>query len=144
MTPEEIEYKIAQWGWLSKYLEDARKRFDKLAQSEGRDSSYFDPDELVVYTWQQGWGDTSCGFGGIGGQMMTSQTTVVIGNYRDLLVYHGRFAYSVSQPTDVFWHHVTAQRLDGYDRASSKKYSQIEGGVRRYNNTIWAEKAPAV
>lgn len=68
---------------------DAQSRYQK---DTGK--SYLDQD---LYSFPQTWSDTSCGFGGMAGQMMTkAQTTVII--YDGFLAYvyfGGRFAYSV-------------------------------------------------
>lgn len=73
--------------------------------------------DVEVYSWPQTWGDTACGFGGYGGQTITTrQTCVVISSYytETALVYHaGRFAYAVKRPGDEFWSAFAARRLPG-------------------------------
>lgn len=54
-------------------------------------------DMLQVYSWHQTWSSTSCGFGGVAGQAITTAQTVVImyegnGAY---VYHHGRFAYKL-------------------------------------------------
>lgn len=61
----------------------------------------FRESDLAVHMFPQTWGDTSLGFGGIGGQSITSAYTVCIeGPYGDVAVFFsGRFAYHVKAPT---------------------------------------------
>lgn len=51
--------------------------------------------DCSVYSFPQGWSSTALGFGGIGGQAMTTaQTTVVICESHSAAIYFGRrFAY---------------------------------------------------
>jgi len=55
--------------------------------------------DFELYDFAQIWGDTTCGFGGVGGQMMTATRTYVlvpISCDEKCLVYFGsRFAYVV-------------------------------------------------
>lgn len=56
-------------------------------------------DDFVLHTFEQTWGSTALGFGGFGGQVMTSATTYVfipIGVHQNCFVYFAdRFAYAV-------------------------------------------------
>ena len=56
-------------------------------------------DDFELYTFEQTWGSTALGFGGIGGQMMTSATTYVFipmsVNQKCFVYFAGRFAYAV-------------------------------------------------
>lgn len=51
-----------------------------------------------VYVFEQVWGSTALGFGGIGGQAMTSANTYVLGPFGDnakyLVYFGGEFAYA--------------------------------------------------
>ena len=62
--------------------------------------------DFEVRIFEQTWGDTSCGFGGMAGQAMTTENTYVfvpIGVNQKCFVYFGsRFAYAVD-PTQEFW-----------------------------------------
>jgi len=54
-------------------------------------------DHLKFYSWQQGWPDTSLGFGGVAGQAMSVAQTVVLEDEERGIshIYHGgRYAYS--------------------------------------------------
>ena len=56
-------------------------------------------DDFELYTFEQTWGSTALGFGGVGGQVMTLARTYVfipIGVHQKCFVYFaGRFAYAV-------------------------------------------------
>ena len=62
-------------------------------------------DDFELYTFEQTWGSTALGFGGAGGQMMTSATTYVFipmsVNQKCFVYFAGRFAYAVDY-TDKF------------------------------------------
>ncbi len=55
--------------------------------------------DFELYDFTQVWGDTTCGFGGVGGQMMTVARTYVLVpiscNEKCLVYFGGRFAYAV-------------------------------------------------
>ena len=57
-------------------------------------------DDFEIHVFDQTWGSTALGFGGIGGQMMTSATTYVfipIGiNQKCFVYFAGSFAYAVN------------------------------------------------
>ena len=69
----------------------------------------------VIAMFPQMWGSTALGFGGLGGQSMTTAYTIVLSNNgwsRDYMVYFGRrFAYRVKRPNMRFMTDVGAQRL---------------------------------
>ena len=72
-------------------------------------------DELLVYAWPQTWPSTACGFGGVGGQAMTTAPTiVVVGPGHEHLVYHaGRHAATLRRPSDEFMGRFQAMDLPG-------------------------------
>ena len=55
--------------------------------------------DFALHTFEQKWGSTALGFGGVGGQVMTSATTyafIPIGiNQKCFVYFAGRFAYAV-------------------------------------------------
>ena len=57
-------------------------------------------DDFELYTFEQIWGSTALGFGGIGGQMMTEARTYVFVpvncNQKCFVYFAGRFAYAVN------------------------------------------------
>ena len=54
-------------------------------------------DDFELYTFNQTWGSTALGFGGIGGQAMTQARTYVfipqVENQKCIIYFGGRFAY---------------------------------------------------
>ena len=56
-------------------------------------------DDFKLHTFEQTWGSTALGFGGVGGQAMTSATTYVfipiVINQKCFVYFAGRFAYAV-------------------------------------------------
>lgn len=57
-------------------------------------------DDFELHTFEQIWGSTALGFGGIGGQAMTSARTYVFVpvscNQKCFVYFAGRFAYAVN------------------------------------------------
>lgn len=57
-------------------------------------------DDFDLYTFEQMWGSTALGFGGIGGSAMTSARTYVFVpvscNQKCFVYFAGRFAYAVN------------------------------------------------
>ena len=56
-------------------------------------------DDFELYTFEQTWGSTALGFGGLGGQAITSAITYVFIpisiNQKCFVYFAGRFAYAV-------------------------------------------------
>ena len=56
-------------------------------------------DDFALHTFEQTWGSTALGFGGIGGQVMTSARTYVFipmgVNQKCFVYFAGKFAYAV-------------------------------------------------
>ena len=73
--------------------EDLPYRFDYS------DNSNPTLNDFELHTFEQTWGSTALGFGGVGGQMMTSATTYVFipmsVNQKCFVYFAGRFAYAV-------------------------------------------------
>lgn len=68
-----------------------------------------------IYSFQQEWGDTTCGHGGVGGQAITPSQTYVFdvigGGY---YVYQGgRFSYRIDRPSDEFFNDLRDWNLVG-------------------------------
>ena len=62
--------------------------------------------DIEMYMFPQTWGSTALGFGGIGGQAMTSAYTVVVADIQHNYygVFFGeRLAYLITTPNDVFF-----------------------------------------
>ena len=60
--------------------------------------------EVEMYMFPQTWGSTALGFGGIGGQAITSAYTTVVTDLGWYGVFFGeRLAYLVAEPNDTFF-----------------------------------------
>lgn len=57
-------------------------------------------DDFELYTFDQVWGSTALGFGGVGGQAMTTARTYVLVpvncNQKCFVYFAGKFAYAVN------------------------------------------------
>ena len=82
-------------------------------------------DDFEIWIFEQVWGDTSLGFGGIGGQAMTSAPTFAFipnGVNQNCFVYFGsRFAYAVPF-SEVFYEDLKGHCLVSV--AKSGKYNK--------------------
>lgn len=71
-------------------------------------------DDFDMYTFEQSWGSTCLGFGGIGGQAITSAQTYVfvpqIDSQKCFVYFAGRFAYSVEY-SRIFMEDVVSGRV---------------------------------
>lgn len=86
-----------------------------------------DPYHVSVDMFEQTWGSTALGFGGIGGQAVTSAYTVVVdGPMGDACVYFGgTLAYHVLKPNAQFREDVAQHALR--DRAgAANRYETLE------------------
>lgn len=107
--------------------EESLSRLQPLVASDGS-KVYHTFEDVDLYTWQQAWGDTSCGFGGGAGQTITGAYTIVVESQltQECLVWHaGRLAYSVKRPSDEFRHDMARRHMDG-GRGCPKKYLRPE------------------
>ena len=81
-------------------------------------------DDFVMYTFTQLWGSTALGFGGVGGQAMTTANTYVFVLEcvnQDCFVYFGeRFAYSVPF-CQTLMDDVRSQRMEPVSRIGKYK-----------------------
>ncbi len=65
--------------------------FRDLPEIEGKRPTLYD---VEVFSFPQTWGSTALGFGGVGGQAMTTVQTIIVSNYSEACVYFGgAFAY---------------------------------------------------
>jgi len=71
-------------------------------------------DDFTIYSFEQVWGDTSCGFGGIAGQAITKETTYVFVpcgvNQKCFVYFGGRFAYA-ADPIEEFWNDLNCENM---------------------------------
>ena len=77
--------------------------------------------DCEVTMFSQMWGSTALGFGGVGGQAMTSAYTVIVESGGEYCVYFGgRFAYLVTKPNEQFRKDIAEQRLCEVSKAHSR------------------------
>lgn len=91
--------------------------------------------EVEVYSFPQGWGSTALGYGGIGGQAMTSAQTIVLYDVCEGIarVYFGggRLAYEIKNPNQLFfddlsrWQMKEISRSGAYRRKDTDVYGNI-------------------
>ena len=86
-----------------------------------------DIDDFEFYTFEQIWGSTALGFGGMGGQAITSANTYVfvpqIDNQLCHIYFAGRYAYSVPY-SEVLMQDILKQTMEPVYR--SEKYRKSE------------------
>lgn len=82
-----------------------------------------------VHLWQQTWGSTALGFGGMGGaSITTANVVVIIGPSRAAAVYFGgRFAYLIERPNARFRDDVKMRQLA--DVAGAKSLYEERGAL---------------
>ena len=84
---------VKDWRWTYKSGERAKEEFERRPHSG----------EVEVYHFPQVWGSTALGFGGIGGQAMTTAyTTVIISEDCAAVYFAGRLAYKIQSPNEEF------------------------------------------
>ena len=86
-------------------------------------------DDFELYTFEQVWGSTALGFGGVGGQAMTSARTYVFipiaCNQKCFVYFAGRFAYAVDY-SEKFMEDVLAGNMESVAGSSKYKGSKKE------------------
>lgn len=89
-------------------------------------------DAFEIYTFEQVWGSAALGFGGIGGQAMTTARTYVLVpqvDGEDCIVYFGgRFAYK-APPSSEFMEDVRCCRLEPVSR-KGKYFKGVDDGTK--------------
>lgn len=110
----EIEYEDRDWEHYSKTKEDKRIKKTRL----------HNPHDITVFAmFTQTWGSTALGFGGIGGQAITTAYTIVLESEygKGFCVYFGgRFAYRIQRPTPEFFDDVVHRRMVAVKEAHSR------------------------
>lgn len=90
---------------------------------EYKDKRRITADDFELHTFEQVWGSTALGFGGIGGQAMTSANTYVFVpvdcDQKCLVYFGGRFAYKADY-CEEFKKDLLAQNMASV--AMSSKY----------------------
>jgi len=102
---------------------------DLIRASEQSEHDNFDDFEFNIYSiFMQTWGSTAMGFGGVGGQALTSAHTIIVRSPSGMEVYFaGRFAYRLLSVNDEFYEDVTAQTMEPVGRAG--KYGELSGAA---------------
>lgn len=73
--------------------------------------------DLDVHCFAQTWGDTSCGFGGMAGQSITTCDVVVVQEMVRCcaVVYiNGKSAYAIRRPNKKFYEDLSRKRMIGW------------------------------
>lgn len=97
----------------------------EVLKSETHKTFYADVDH---YRHPQTWGNTTLGFGGLGGQAVTgAYTDVVISQISGAaVVYHGgRLAYIVREPGEVFYEDLDRHCLVGKSDSRQARYKRF-------------------
>jgi len=117
----DIEYESVDWS-----DEESRKK-PLIDRPKVKKKRRPDPYECDVYSFPQQWASTALGFGGMGGQAMTTAQTSIIYTHDIAAVYFGvRLAYIVVKPSTKFWDDV-----NGTSMASVKEaLTRYEGLLR--------------
>lgn len=108
----EIEYEDRDWSQKEKVMvtKTRRHRNDDIA---------------VIAMFPQAWSSTALGFGGLGGQAITTAYTIVLKSeyWHGYAVYFGsRFAYMVAKANEQFYLDLQAQHMA--EVASRRKYEK--------------------
>ena len=90
-----------------------------LPDINGKRPSYWG---VEVYSFPQGWSSTALGFGGIGGQALTTAQTTVIISGASAAVYFGRgHAYTIPHFNSAFMADVSSHNMAECNGASKYK-----------------------
>lgn len=110
----EIEYEDRDWEHYSKTKKDKRIKKTRL----------HNPHDIAVFAmFTQTWSSTALGFGGIGGQAITSAYTIVLeSEYGEgfCVYFGGRFAYRIQRPTEAFFDDVIHRKIVAVKEAHSR------------------------
>jgi hypothetical protein len=109
----DISYPEFSWN------EEARKRVPTGVMKTRRPGRH----EILVEMFPQTWSSTALGFGGVGGQAMsTAYTVIVTGPGQPVCVYFaGQFAYRIDEPNTTF-----------FEDAMRRTMHEIRGAKERY------------
>ncbi|SDK39124.1 hypothetical protein [Bradyrhizobium ottawaense] len=97
-------------------IKDTWRRAGAALKSHDRRPTPYD---IEVYSFPQGWGSTALGFGGIGGQAMTSAQTTVVMCSPSAAVYFGRrLAYVIKTVNGKFMADLASHAMSDVRRHS--------------------------
>lgn len=108
---DEYEYEDRDWSSKDRDARVKKKRRPGLRDIE------------VAGMFAQTWGSTALGFGGIGGQAISSAYTIVLCNNLDgqfAVYFAGRHAYTVRRPNQKFVKHLAERAM--LERSRSTEY----------------------
>ena len=105
------------------------ERFVNAAKKHLAGENRYVPD-CAVQVFPQVWGSTALGFGGIGGQALTTAYTTVVSDRNKN--WHGVFfgdeaAYLVSDPNELFFEDIKKHRMASCDRCSQYNKEAEDG-----------------
>ena len=96
---------------------------------EYKEKPYPTINDFELYTFEQVWGSTALGFGGIGGQAMTSARTYVFipihCNQKCFVYFAGRYAYAADY-SEKFMKDVLGSNMESVAGSSKYKVSKKE------------------
>ena len=99
-----------------------QERFVQAVKLYAKETKYYP--EIEMYMFPQMWGSTALGFGGFGGQAMTSAYTTVVNDvaYGYYGVFFGeKLAYLITEPNDKFFEDLKNQKMASVSEC--KKYN---------------------
>ena len=102
------------------------ERHCNAVKSMGVDYKY---PEVDMYMFPQMWGSTALGFGGIGGQAMTTASTVIVEDYQNgyYSVFFGdHIAYLIENPNQTFFEDMSKQQMKPVSK--SRAYRRDDTG----------------
>lgn len=101
-----------------------QERFCNAVTASDPDAKGFD---LKMHMFPQVWGSTALGFGGWGGQSMTTAYTVVVdgGNGWVGVFFGNQLAYTICDPVPQFWADMRSESMAPVSRANEYRYITI-------------------
>jgi hypothetical protein len=113
-----IQYEDRDWEHYRKTKEDKRVKKSRRP---------VDYDIEVFAMFCQTWGSTALGFGGVGGQAISSAYVIVLGCMNEFCVYFGgRFAYKVTNPSEAFFADVAKKRMADVNGKGRLNYNKTD------------------
>lgn len=115
----EFSYEDRDWEHYRKTKED--KRITKKRM-------HTEYELTVVAMFPQTWGSTALGFGGIGGQAITTAYTIVIRSCTTgahCVYFGGQLAYYIEHPKDIFFQDMANQQMNAVAGAQAR-YGQSD------------------
>jgi len=126
----DYNYQDRDWGKYRKWREDV---FDRLSQDQkktlyeqerstgvhmgpsvAKTRKHTDYDMTVSAMFTQTWGSGALGFGGVGGQAITTAYVVIVKSNLTgewAVYFGGRLAYVIARPNEVFYVHIHANTM---------------------------------